>query len=45
VLFLTSPDYVSLLFSTTVGNVVLAASGCWMLIGVLVMRKMINFDF
>ncbi|MGV8986618.1 MAG: type II secretion system F family protein [Cypionkella sp.] len=45
VLFLTSPKYVELLFTTLVGNVVLVASGCWMLIGVLVMRKMINFDF
>lgn len=45
VLFLTSPDYVGLLFSTLAGNIVLIASGCWMLIGVLVMRKMINFDF
>jgi tight adherence protein B len=45
VLFLTSPDYVSLLFSTLAGNIVLVASACWMLIGVLVMRKMINFDF
>jgi tight adherence protein B len=45
VLFLTSPNYVGLLFSTLAGNVVLGASGCWMLIGVLVMRNMINFDF
>ncbi len=45
VLFLTSPEYVALLFTTFAGNVVLIASGCWMLIGVLVMRKMINFDF
>jgi len=44
-LFLTSPDYISLLFTTTVGNVVLVISGVWMLIGVLIMRKMINFDF
>lgn len=44
-LFLTSPRYVELLFTTVVGNVVLVVSGCWMLIGVLVMRKMINFDF
>jgi tight adherence protein B len=44
-LFLTSPEYITLLFSTTLGNVVLAASGLWMLIGVLIMRKMINFDF
>ena len=44
-LYLTSPEYVELLFTTFVGNVVLVACGCWMLIGVLVMRKMINFDF
>lgn len=44
-LYLTSPDYVALLFTTTLGNVVLVASGCWMLIGVLIMHKMINFDF
>lgn len=44
-LFLTSPGYISLLFTTTTGNVVLICSGFWMLMGVLVMRKMINFDF
>lgn len=44
-LFLTSPDYIALLFTTTVGNVVLAVCAVWMLIGVLIMRKMINFDF
>jgi tight adherence protein B len=45
VLFLTSPEYVALLYTTTVGIVVLVGSGLWMLMGVLVMRKMINFDF
>lgn len=44
-LFLTSPDYIGLLFTTFAGNAVLVGSGLWMLIGVLVMRKMINFDF
>lgn len=43
--FLTSPEYVGLLFSTFVGNLVLAGSGLWMLCGILIMRKMINFDF
>jgi tight adherence protein B len=42
--YLTSPKYISLLFTTTVGNLVLAGSVLWMLIGILVMRKMINFD-
>ncbi len=44
-LYFTSPDYVSLLFTTTAGNMALAGCGVWMLIGCLVMRKMINFDF
>lgn len=43
--YLTSPQYISLLFTTLVGNVVLAACGVWMFIGTLVMRKMVNFDF
>ena len=43
--YLTSPDYILLLFQTTVGNIVLVICGFWMLTGVLVMRKMINFDF
>ncbi|MGO4386999.1 type II secretion system F family protein [Microvirga sp. 2YAF29] len=44
-IYFTSPDYISLLFSTSTGHMTLAASGLWMGIGVLVMRKMINFDF
>lgn len=44
-IYLTSPGYISLLFSTTTGHITLAACGLWMGIGVLVMRKMINFDF
>lgn len=45
ILALTSPDYIGLLFSEFLGNVVLAASGLWMIIGVTVMRKMISFDY
>jgi tight adherence protein B len=43
--YLTSPAYISLLFTEPLGHLMLAACGTWMLIGVLVMRKMINFDF
>jgi tight adherence protein B len=43
--YITSPDYILLLFQTTTGNIVLAICGIWMLMGVLVMRKMINFDY
>ncbi|HWM83845.1 MAG TPA: type II secretion system F family protein [Pseudolabrys sp.] len=42
---LTSPSYIGLLFTEPLGRMMLAASACWMTIGVLVMRKMINFDF
>ena len=35
----------SLLFNTTLGQVVLVACGIWMFIGVMVMSAMINFDF
>ena len=44
-LYLTSPQYIGMLFSETVGNVVLVVSAVWMLIGVLVMRAMIQFDY
>ncbi len=40
-----APEYIALLFSTLVGNIILAVSGLWMLTGILVMRKMIAFDF
>lgn len=43
--YLTSPDYMSLLFTTLTGKLVLAGCALWMGIGTLVMRKMINFDF
>jgi tight adherence protein B len=43
--YFTSPDYILLLFQTTVGNIVLAISAMWMFMGIMVMRKMINFDF
>jgi tight adherence protein B len=42
--YLTSPDYITLLFTTPLGNMTLAACGVWMGMGILVMRKMINFD-
>jgi tight adherence protein B len=43
--YMTSPDYISILFTNKLGNLMLAASAFWMACGVLVMRKMINFDF
>lgn len=44
-LFFTSPDYISLLWTEQIGQIMLAGCGIWMTIGVLVMRQMINFKF
>jgi len=43
--YLTSPDYITLLWTTELGRLMLAGSAVWMATGVLVMKKMINFDF
>jgi tight adherence protein B len=43
--WLTSPAYIDLLFTDPFGRVMIACCAAWMTIGVLVMRKMINFDF
>jgi tight adherence protein B len=42
--YLTTPKYIELLWLTQVGKIAMLAGGIWMLIGILVMRKMINFD-
>lgn len=42
--YLSSPNYIMPLFTTSVGNLILGCSGVWMSIGVLVMRKMMNFE-
>ncbi|MEZ5828396.1 MAG: type II secretion system F family protein [Hyphomicrobiales bacterium] len=43
--YFTSPNYISLLWTDDLGKVMLAVGGVWMLMGILVMRKMINFDY
>lgn len=43
--YLTSPGYIELLWTKPFGRMLLVASAAWMLIGTLVMRRMINFDF
>ncbi len=43
--WLTSPDYIELLWTDALGRVMLLCCAVWMFIGVMVMRKMINFDF
>jgi tight adherence protein B len=43
--YITSPRYIELLWTHPMGRMMLAGSAAWMTMGVLVMRKMINFDF
>ena len=43
--YLTSPLYIELLWTTSTGRFMLAMCGIWMSLGVFVMRRMINFDF
>jgi tight adherence protein B len=42
---LTSPDYISLLWTTDVGKIALVGAAIWMSLGVFTIRKMIAFDF
>jgi tight adherence protein B len=43
--YLSSPGYISLLWTEPMGRVMMAASAAWMLVGIMVMKRMINFDF
>lgn len=43
--YLSSPDYITPLFTTTPGRFMIALGAVWMMMGVLIMRKMINFKF
>ncbi len=43
--YLTTPDYIMVLFTDPTGHLILAGAGALMTVGVLIMRKMINFDF
>ncbi|HCL64908.1 MAG TPA: pilus assembly protein [Rhizobium sp.] len=42
--YLTSPQYIMVLFTDPRGHMILGVSAVWMSIGILVMRNMINFD-
>ena len=43
--WITSPDYISLLWTHPTGQFMLVCCVMWMFMGCLVMKKMINFDF
>jgi len=44
-IYLTSPDYMTTLFTTTAGNLIIVGGLMWMSMGVFMMKKMINFNF
>lgn len=43
--YMSSPDYIAPLFTTLTGNFFIGGGLAWMGIGILVMRKMINFKY
>jgi tight adherence protein B len=43
--WISSPNYIELLWTTPTGRFLLICSAMWMSMGILVMRRMINFDF
>ena len=42
--YLSSPNYIMPLFTTSTGNLIIGCSLVWMSIGIMVMRKMMNFE-
>jgi len=43
--YLTTPDYLTILFVHPTGHLILLGSAVWMGMGIMVMKTMINFDF
>lgn len=43
--YLTSPDYIMVLFVTPIGQIIVGISLLWMLVGIFIMKRMIAFDF
>jgi tight adherence protein B len=43
--YLSTPDYISLLWTHPTGQLMLVGCVIWMSIGIFVMKRMINFDF
>ena len=44
-IYLSTPEYILLLFTETTGNLILIGSIFWMSCGIMVMKQMIAFDF
>jgi tight adherence protein B len=44
-IYITTPAYMSTLFTTQLGNLMLGGCVVWMFLGILVMKKMVSFKF
>lgn len=44
-IYITTPDYILVLFNHPTGHMILGGAAIWMSMGIMVMRNMINFDF
>lgn len=42
--YITTPDYMTVLFTTSAGKMIIYGGLIWMLIGIIIMKQMINFD-
>lgn len=42
--YMTTPSYMMVLFTTNLGKIIIVCGLLWMAIGIFIMRKMINFD-
>ena len=42
--WVVSPDYISLLWTTPTGRIMMCGAALWMSLGIFIMKKMINFD-
>jgi tight adherence protein B len=43
--YISTPEYITLLWTHSTGQLMLVVCAVWMSIGIMVMKKMINFDF
>ncbi|MGI9392946.1 MAG: type II secretion system F family protein, partial [Parvibaculales bacterium] len=44
-LYFVAPEYITVMFTTLIGQILIAAAVIWMAMGTLIMKMMINFDF
>lgn len=43
--YLTTPNYIAILWQKQMGTFLMLFGGCWMFCGIMIMRKMINFKY